>query len=45
MFTLFSTPLFTPLGPEFSCCYRLWATFEYTHFSLPEASGLTAALK
>ncbi len=41
LFTLFSTPLFTPLGPEFSCCYRPAATFEYTHFSLT----LTAALK
>ncbi len=32
MFTLLSTPLFTPLGPEFSCCYRPSVTFEYTPF-------------
>ncbi len=41
MSTLFSTPLSTPLGPEFSCGYLPSATPEYTHFSLI----LTAALK
>ncbi len=45
MFTLFSTPLFTPLGPDFSCCYRPSARSNASHFSLPEASGLTGALK
>ncbi len=45
LFTLLSTPLSTPRGPEFSCCYRPSATSNAPHFSLPEASGLTAALK
>jgi len=41
MFTLFSTPLFTPLVPEFSCCYRPSARSNTPHFPLI----LTAALK
>src|SRR5712692_3029327 len=41
MFTLLSTPLFTPLGPEFSCCYRPSARANTPNFSLI----LTAALK
>ncbi len=32
MFTALSTFMFTPLGPEFSCCYRPWAKFECTPF-------------
>jgi len=41
MFTLLSTPLFTPLGPEFSCCYRPSTRSNTPYFSLI----LTGALK
>src|SRR5712692_9974132 len=34
MFTLLSTFMFTPLGPEFSCCYRPLARSNTPHFSL-----------